>query len=95
MNVDALGQQLQLELRAAAETGRIETSDDDEPSAKRPKLEPRKKSTTIKMEPIEIDDESPSTKRAIKVEEDDELEKLEAEERKLGRKLRKRRDLRR
>ena len=61
-------------------------------SAKRPKVELGNKSTTIKMEPIEIDDDEPPAKRlkfqaAINVEEDDELGRLEAEERKLAKEI--------
>jgi hypothetical protein len=113
MNVDAPGQQLQLELRTAVKTGPIEISDDDEPPAKRPKVDPANKSTTIKMEPIEIDDGEPPimktkveqantpttiktepveksdapAKRPKAVDEDDDLERLEAEERKLAKEI--------
>jgi hypothetical protein len=64
MNVDVPGEQLQLELRTAAKTGPIEISDDEGPPAKRPKVESANKSTTIKMEPIEVDDERASNQES-------------------------------
>jgi hypothetical protein len=95
MNVDPPGQQLQQELRTAVKTGPIEISDDDEPPAKRPSVDPANKLTAIKMEPIEIDDDERPAKKA-KVEpgkksttikrgpvEDDELERMREKERKL------------
>jgi hypothetical protein len=64
MDFDAPGQRLQLDLGTAAKTEPIEISDDDESPAKRPKVKRMNKSSTVKIELIEIDDDEPPFKKA-------------------------------
>ena len=65
--------------------------DDDEPRAKNPKIEQANTPTSIKAEPVERSD-APE-KRPKAVEGDDDLEKLEAEKRRLAKKIERERKL--